>query len=139
MTEDSKWVGTFECTGFEYGIETPGSTVITKAPVVFKAVISVFDKTVYGTILKREGYADGKLVQTKLGQIKVIRDCCGKIITKCLEFVDDTDNGIEQLYVVKRDKDGFVKEYSFSYIEAGFSATNPEQKPTIALVEAKRV
>jgi len=139
MTEDSKWVGTFEETRFRYRIETPGSTVITKKPFARKFVISVFDKTVYGTILKRERYEDGKLVDTILGHIKVIRDCCGKIITKCLEFVDDSDNGVNQWYVVKRDKDGFVKEYSFSRIEAGFSATNPDQKPTIALLEAKRV
>ena len=139
MTEDSKWVGTFESTGFGYLIETPGSTVITKIPLARKYVISVFDKTVYGTILKRERYEDGKLVSTILGHIKVIRDCCGKIITKCLEFVDNLDNGVTQCYVVKKDKDGFVKEYSISYIEAGFSATNPEQKPTIALFEAKRV
>jgi len=102
-------------------------------------VISVFDKTVFGTILKLEWYIDGKLVSTDLGHIKVIRDCCGKIITKCLEFVDDDDNAVFQWYVVKRDKDGFVQEYSISYIEAGFSATNPEQKPTILLLEAKRV
>ena len=139
MTEDSKWVGTFEAPGFRYRIETPGSTVITKTPGTSKLVISVFDKTVYGTILKGERYADGKLVQTTLGHIKVIRDCCGKIITKCLEFVDDSDNGVSQWYVLKRDKDGFVKEYSFSRIEAGFDATNPEQKPTITLTGAKRV
>lgn len=139
MTEDSKWVGTFEATGFRYRIETPGSSVITKTPLATKYVISVFDKTVYGTILKQERYEDGKLVETTLGHIKVIRDCCGKIITKCLEFVDDADNGVDQWYVVKRDKDGFVKEYSISYIEAGFSATNPEQKPTINLRGAKRV
>jgi len=102
-------------------------------------VISVFDKTVYGTILKQERYEDGKLDKTILGHIKVIRDCCGKIITKCLEFVEDDDNGVYQWYVVKRDKDGFVKEYSFSYIEAGFSATNPGQKPRITLRGAKRV
>jgi len=78
-------------------------------------------------------------VQTTLGHIKVIRDCCGKIITKCLEFVEDDDNGVDQWYVVKRDKDGFVKEYSISKIEAGFSATNPSQKPTIVLRGVKRV
>jgi len=139
MTEDSKWVGTFEETRFRYRIETPGSTVITKKPSDRKSVISFFDKTVYGTILKQERYEDGKLDKTILGHIKVIRDCCGKIITKCLEFVEDDDNGVYQWYVVKRDKDGFVKEYSFSYIEAGFSATNPEQKPTIGLRVAKRV
>ena len=138
MSEDSKWVGTFEATGFSYRIETPGSTVITKTPRVRKFVISVFDKTVYGTILKQERYIDGK-IDTILGHIKVIRDCCGKIITKCLEFVDDDDNGVEQWYVVKRDKDGFVQEYSTSYTEAGFSATNPEQKPTIILRGLKRV
>jgi len=139
MTEDSKWVGTFEGTGFRYRNETPGSTEITKTPFDLKLVISVFDKTVFGTILKLEWYIDGKLVSTDLGHIKVIRNCCGKIITKCLEFVDDDDNAVFQYYVVKRDKDGFVQEYSISYIEAGFSATNPEQKPTILLLEAKRV
>ncbi len=74
-----------------------------------------------------------------MGHIKVIRNCCGKIITKYLEFVDSSDNGIDQWYVLKRDKNGYVQEYSVNYIEAGFSATNPEQKPTISIKKAKRV
>jgi len=79
------------------------------------------------------------LTETTLGHIKVIRNCCGKIITKCLEFVDDTDSGVDQWYVLKRDKNGFVQEYSINYIEAGFSATNPKQIPTISIKKAKRV
>jgi len=57
-------------------------------------VINIYDETPYGTIIQRLYYnTSGKLV-TQLGHIKVIRDCCGKIISKCLEFVDDSDNEV---------------------------------------------
>ena len=139
MIDDSKWVGTFESTGLKFTIETPGSSVITKKPIVERFVVSIHEVTEYGTILKQERYLDGVLTETTLGHIKVIRNCCGKIITKCLEFVDDTDNGVDQWYTIKRDKNGFVQEYSINYIEAGFDTSNPEQKPTIGLTKAKRV
>ena len=139
MIDDSKWVGTFESTGLKFTIETPGSSVITKTPIVDKFIVSIHEVTEFGTILKQERYLDGILTETTLGHIKVIRNCCGKIITKCLEFVDDTDNGVDQWYVLKRDKNGFVQEYSINYIEAGFSATNPKQIPTISIKKAKRV
>jgi hypothetical protein len=139
MIDDSKWVGTFESTGLKFTIETPGSSVITKKPIVEKYVVSIHEVTEFGTILKQERYLDGILTETTLGHIKVIRNCCGKIITKCLEFVDDTDNGVDQWYVLKRDKNGYVQEYSINYIEAGFSATNPKQIPTISIKKAKRV
>jgi hypothetical protein len=32
MIDDSKWVGTFESTGFNFRLETQGSSVITKRP-----------------------------------------------------------------------------------------------------------
>ena len=139
MTGDSKWVGTFESNGLKFTIETPGSSVIKKTPIVERFVVSIHEVTEFGTILKQERYLDGVLTETTLGHIKVIRNCCGKIITKCLEFVDDTDNGVDQWYVLKRDKNGFVQEYSINYIEAGFSATNPKQIPTISIKKAKRV
>ena len=139
MIDDSKWVGTFESTGLKFTIETPGSSVITKTPIVDKFIVSIHEVTEFGTILKQERYLDGILTETTLGHIKVIRNCCGKIITKCLEFVDDTDNGVDQWYVLKRDKNGYVQEYSINYIEAGFSATNPKQIPTISIKKAKRV
>lgn len=139
MIDDSKWVGTFESTGLKFTIETPGSSVITKTPIVDKFIVSIHEVTEFGTILKQERYLDGVLEETTLGHIKVIRNCCGKIITKCLEFVDDTDNGVDQWYVLKRDKNGYVQEYSINYIEAGFSATNPKQIPTISIKKAKRV
>jgi hypothetical protein len=139
MIDDSKWVGTFESNGLKFTIETPGSSVITKTPIVEMFVVSIHEVTEFGTILKQERYLDGVLTETTLGHIKVIRNCCGKIITKCLEFVDDTDSGVDQWYVLKRDKNGFVQEYSINYIEAGFSATNPKQIPTISIKKAKRV
>jgi hypothetical protein len=139
MIDDSKWVGTFESTGLKFTIETPGSSVIKKTPVVERFVVSIHEVTEFGTILKQERYLDGVLTETTLGHIKIIRNCCGKIITKCLEFVDDTDNGVDQWYVLKRDKNGYVQEYSINYIEAGFSATNPKQIPTISIKKAKRV
>ena len=139
MIDDSNWVGTFESTGLKFTIETPGSSVITKTPIVDKFIVSIHEVTEFGTILKQERYLDGILTETTLGHIKVIRNCCGKIITKCLEFVDDTDNGVDQWYVLKRDKNGYVQEYSINYIEAGFSATNPKQIPTISIKNAKRV
>jgi hypothetical protein len=139
MIDDSKWVGTFESKGLKFTIETPGSSVITKTPIVEKFVVSIHEVTEFGTILKQERFLDGVLTETTLGHIKVIRNCCGKIITKCLEFVDDTDSGVDQWYVFKRDKNGYVQEYSINYIEAGFSATNPKQIPTISIKKAKRV
>lgn len=139
MTDSLKWVGTFESNGFKYTIESPGSSIIKKVPIVEKFVVSIYDVTEYGTIIKQERYLDGELTETTLGHIKEIRNCCGKIITKCLEFVDDTDNGVDQWYVVKKDKNGFVQEYSINYIEAGFSATNPKQIPTISVKIAKRI
>jgi hypothetical protein len=139
MIDDSKWVGTFESTGFKFTIETPGSSVITKKPIVERFVVSIHEVTEFGTILKQERFLDGVLTETTLGHIKVIRNCCGKIITKCLEFVDDTDSGVDQWYTIKRDKNGFVQEYSINYIEAGFSAINPKQLPTISIKKAKRV
>jgi len=139
MIDDSKWVGTFESTGLKFTIETPGSSVITKKPIVERFVVSIHEVTEFGTILKQERYLDGVLTETTLGHIKIIRNCCGKIITKCLEFVDDTDSGVDQWYVLKRDKNGFVQEYSINYIEAGFSSTNPKQIPTISIKKAKRV
>jgi hypothetical protein len=139
MIDDSKWVGTFESKGVKFTIETPGSSVITKKTIVERFVVSIHEVTEFGTILKQERYLDGVLTETTLGHIKVIRNCCGKIITKCLEFVDDTDSGVDQWYVLKRDKNGLVQEYSINYIEAGFSATNPKQIPTISIKKAKRV
>jgi hypothetical protein len=139
MIDDSKWIGTFESTGLKFTIETPGSSVITKKPIVERFVVSIHEVTEYGTILKQERFLDGVLTETTLGHIKVIRNCCGKIITKLLEFVDDIDSGVDQWYVLKRDKNGFVKEYSINYIEAGFSSTNPKQIPTISIKKAKRV
>jgi hypothetical protein len=139
MIDDSKWVGTFESNGLKFTIETPGSSIITKKPIFDKFIVSIHEVTEFGTILKQERYLDGILTETTLGHIKVIRNCCGKIITKCLEFVDDTDNGVDQWYVLKRDKNGYVQEYSINYIEAGFSATNPKQIPTISIKKAKRV
>jgi hypothetical protein len=139
MIDDSKWVGTFESTGLKFTIETPSSSVITKTQIVDKFIVSIHEVTEFGTILKQERYLDGVLEETTLGHIKVIRNCCGKIITKALEFVDDTDNGVDQWYVLKRDKNGYVQEYSINYIEAGFSATNPKQIPTISIKKAKRV
>jgi hypothetical protein len=130
---------TFESTGLKFTIETPGSSVITKKPIVERYVVSIHEVTEYGTILKQERYIDGLLTEITIGHIKVIRNCCGKIIAKFLEFVDDTYNGVYQWYIVKRDKNGFVKEYSINYIEAGFSATNPKQTPTITISTAKRV
>ena len=79
------------------------------------------------------------LIETTLGHIKVIRNCCGKIITKCLEFLETSDNGVMQWYILKKDKNSYVQEYSVNYIEAGFDTSNPEQKPTIGLTKAKRV
>jgi hypothetical protein len=139
MIDDSKWVGTFESTGLKFTIETPGSSVITKKPIVERFVVSIHEVTEFGTILKQERFLDGVLTETTLGHIKVIRNCCGKIITKLLEFVDDTDSGVDQWYVLKRDKNGFVKEYSINYIEAGFSEINPKQIPTISIKKAKRI
>jgi len=139
MTDSLKWVGTFESSGLKYTIETPGSPIIKKVPIVEKFVVSIYDVTEYGTIIKQERYLNGELTETTLGHIKEIRNCCGKIITKCLEFVDDSDNGVDQWYVVKKDKNGFVQEYSINYIESGFSATNPKQIPTISVKIAKRV
>jgi len=139
MIDDSKWVGTFESTGLKFTIETPGSSVIKKTPVVERFVVSIHEVTEFGTILKQERYLYGVLTETTLGHIKVIRNCCGKVITKCLEFIDDTDNGVDQWYVLKRDKNGYVQEYSINYIEAGFSATNPKQIPTISIKKAKRI
>ena len=123
----------------KFTIETPGSSVITKTPILDRFVLSIHEVTEFGTILKQERYLDGVLTETTLGHIKVIRNCCGKVITKCLEFIDDTDNGVDQWYVLKRDKNGYVQEYSINYIEAGFSATNPKQIPTISIKKAKRV
>ena len=57
-------------------------------------MVNIHEVTEFGTIL----------TETTLGHIKVIRNCCGKIITKCLEFVDDTDSGVDQWYVLKKDK-----------------------------------
>ena len=139
MLDDSKWVGTFESTGFNFRLETQGSSVITKRPTIQRFVISIHEVTEYGTILKQERFLDGVLAETTIGHIKVIRDCCGKVITKLLEFVDDDDSGIDQWYVLKRDKNGFVQEYSINYIESGYSATNPSQIPTISVKKAKRV
>jgi hypothetical protein len=140
MIDDSKWVGTFESTGLKFTIETPGSSVITKKLIVDeRRVVSIHEVTEYGTILKQERYLDGVLTETTLGHIKVIRNCCGKVITKLLEFVDGTDNGSDQWYTLKRDKNGFVQEYSINYIESGISATNPKQIPTISIKKAKRV
>jgi hypothetical protein len=139
MLDDSKWVGTFESTGFNFRLETQGSSVITKRPTIQRFVISIYEVTEYGTILKQERFLNGVLAETTIGHIKVIRDCCGKVITKLLEFVDDDDSGIDQWYVLKRDKNGFVQEYSINYIESGYSATNPSQIPTISVKKAKRV
>jgi hypothetical protein len=139
MIDYSKWVGTFESTGLKFTIETPGSSVIKKTLIVERFVVTIHEVTEFGTILKQERYLDGVLTETTLGHIKVIRNCCGKIITKCLEFVDDTDSGVDKWYVLKRDKNGYVQEYSINYIEAGFSATNPKQIPTISIKKAKRV
>jgi hypothetical protein len=139
MSDPSKWVGTFESTGLKFTIETPSSSVITKKPIIERFVVSIHEVTEYGTILKQERYLDGVLTETTLGHIKVIRNCCGKIITKCLEFVDDSDSGFDQWYVLKRDKNGFVQEYSINYIESGFSVTNPSQIPTISIKKAKRL
>ena len=139
MLDDSKWVGTFESTGFNFRLETQGSSVITKRRTVQRFIISIYEVTEYGTILKQERFLNGVLAETTIGHIKVIRDCCGKVITKLLEFVDDDDSGIDQWYVLKRDKNGFVQEYSINYIESGYSATNPSQIPTISVKKAKRV
>ena len=117
MIDDSKWVGTFESTGFNFRLETQGSSVITKRPTIQRFVISIYEVTEYGTILKQERFLNGVLAETTIGHIKVIRDCCGKVITKLLEFVDDDDSGIDQWYVLKRDKNGFVQEYSINYID----------------------
>ena len=106
---------------------------------VQRFVVSIHEVTEYGTILKQEQYLYGVLTETTLGHIKVIRNCCGKIITKCLEFVDDKDSGFDQWYVLKRDKNEFVQEYSINYIESGNSAINPSQIPTISIKKAKRL
>jgi len=139
MSDPSKWVGTFVSNGFNFRLETQGSSVITKRRTVQRFIISIHEVTEYGTILKQERFLDGVLAETTIGHIKVIRDCCGKVITKLLEFVDDDDSGLDQWYVLKRDKNGFVQEYSINYVESGYSATNPSQIPTISVKKAKRV
>jgi len=102
-------------------------------------VITIYDETPYGTIIQRSYYnISGKLV-TQLGHLKVIRDCCGKIISKCIEFVDDSDNGVSQWYVVKRDKKGNVLEYSVSRVEAGYAVSEPRQFPQIGVFTALRI
>jgi len=106
---------------------------------VERFIISIHEVTEYGTILKQERFLDGVLAETTIGHIKVIRNCCGKVITKLLEFVDDDDSGLDQWYVLKRDKNGYVQEYSINYVESGYSATNPSQIPTISIKKAKRV
>ena len=142
MSEDLKWVGTFKTSGYRYRMETPGSSVITKnkIPLNIVNIISIHDVTEYGTILKLELFFDGLLFETTLGHIKVIRNCCGKIITKYLEFVRSIDdNGVSQFFTLKRDKNGYVQEYEYNYIEAGYSKSNPEQKPTISIGNFKRI
>ena len=138
-TDASKYTGTFQGNGFVYEIPKIDSFDVVKRPLNSQFVVSVYDETPYGTILERKRYdSSGKLVSTQLGHLKVIRNCCGKIISKCIEFVDDDDNGVSQLYVVKRDKKGNVLEYSVSKVEAGNSPVNPEQLPAISVSSAVR-
>lgn len=139
-TDASKYTGTFQGNGFVYEIPKIDSFDVVKRPLNSQFVVSVYDETPYGTILERKAYnSSGKLTSIQLGLLKVIRNCCGKIISKCLEFVDDDDNGVVQWYVVKRDKKGNVLEYSSYRVEAGYSAVNPKQFPTVNVASVVRV
>jgi hypothetical protein len=47
-----------------------------------------------------------------------------------LELSDYDDNGVYTARVTKRDSAGNIIEFTGLYTEAGFSSTNPDQKPT---------
>ena len=61
------------------------------------------------------------------------------LLTQYLEFVDETDNGVLTMNIKKRDKKGYVTEYSFNSIEAGFNDVNPEQQSRVNISIAERI
>jgi len=135
MGDISKWIGTFKQNGFMYYVESPQTNIITKLPKEKKHIISVYEANEYGIILKREivGDTEGKF---ELGHMRMMRDCCGKIVSQCMEFVDEKTNGISQYYVKKKDKLGKVLEYGYEYIEAGFGENS---RPCIIKANVVRI
>jgi len=140
MTNPTKFIGTFMVTGYQYRMYNPDSYEITKIPFKRKIVISIYDQTKNGTILKKDSYDEkGNLRSIQLGHIQTLTNKCGKKLTQYLEFVDNNDNGVITMNIKKRDKKGYVTEYSFNSLEAGFAVNNPNQQPLINLSIAERI
>ena len=140
MTNPKKFIGTFMITGHRYALLNPDSNKINKQSFKRKSIISIYDQTTAGTILKRVSYDEkGNLRATQVGHIKTLTNKNGEILTQYLEFVDETDNGVLTMNIKKRDKKGYVTEYYFNSIEAGFNDVNPEQQSRVNISIAERI
>ena len=142
--KSAKFIGKFIRTGYTYEMQTPGSAQITKIDDSDKyrfVELSVFDKTVNGTVLSYKRYdKNGENIHVIMGQIVKVRNQNGKVISRYLQFVDESDNGVSAWYVSQLNNKGYVTQYETYRVEAGtLGIVKPDQHPTIVQRTAVRV
>ena len=140
MSSYSNYAGSFFAKTYRYSVPVKGSTDIIKTHIEQRNIIELYDENEYGPVFTRKVLNDkGEVEKFHFGTLRTITDCCGKVDTKYLEFVNLEDNGNLRLFINKKSKIGLITEYLYEYSESGYQTGNPEQAPTIRMGVLKRV